>query len=317
MTEELAVATTQTLSMLIIGLSVTAATGADLSPITINSERQLFIDDYVIESLEGVSKTLNQPTKHRANPVLSMVPKGDGAWENGMPVHFSSVLFDEEEKLFKMWYSLHEKGKSDPFAVLAYATSRDGIDWDKSTLGIHKYRDTLNNNVVIPHEGLECGVFKDPHETNPARRYKMLYANIRAAYSADGLHWTDYNNGKKVIFHPPGHDTQSAPYWDEGLGKYVAIVRDRLGQINEVRRKLVTGQTARAIWIKLWAYGFRQGRIPEDHSIRRVGQVESDDFVNWRPMRTVLAADAEDPLNQDQFYNMQVLLYGLVSRIYG
>ena len=47
--------------------------------------------------------------------------------------------------------------------MLAYATSRDGIHWDKPSLGIHKYRGTLKNNVVIDHEGLECGLFKDPH----------------------------------------------------------------------------------------------------------------------------------------------------------
>ena len=70
----------------------------------------------------------------------------------------------------------------------------------------------------------------------------MLYRGICAAYSADGLHWTDYNNGEKVIFHAPGHDAQSAPYWDAALGKYVAIVRDRLGVIREVRKQLVTDQ---------------------------------------------------------------------------
>ena len=38
--------------------------------------KQLFIDDHVIESLDGVSKKLNQPTKYAANPVLGMIPKG-------------------------------------------------------------------------------------------------------------------------------------------------------------------------------------------------------------------------------------------------
>ena len=299
---------THTLSMLIVGLVVGSAMGAESGPITLGDERQLFIDDYVVGSLEGVSKTLHQPAKHPANPLLDMVPKGDPAWENGMPLHFSNILFDEEEHRFKMWYSLHEKGKSDPFAVLAYATSQDGIQWDKPSLGLHKYRGTLDNNVVIPHEGLECGIFKDPHETDPAKRFKMLYGNIRAAYSPDGLHWTDYNQGKRVIFHSPGHDAQTAPYWDERLGKYVAIIRDRLGNISKDRPQLVTDPTARATWIKLWAYN-RTGRVPENHSIRRVGQVESDDFIHWTPMRTVVAADEADPLNQDQFYNMQVLVY--------
>lgn len=33
-------------------------------------EKQLFIDDYLIAELNGVSKTLNQPAKHPSNPLL-------------------------------------------------------------------------------------------------------------------------------------------------------------------------------------------------------------------------------------------------------
>ena len=62
----------------------------------IGSTRQLFIDDHLIESLEGASKQLNQPTKHPANPLLPMVPAGSSSWDADMPVQFGSVLFDED-----------------------------------------------------------------------------------------------------------------------------------------------------------------------------------------------------------------------------
>ena len=48
---------------------------------------------------------------------------------------FSSVIFDDDEKLFKMWYGLWERGGEDEATVLAYATSRDGIAWDKPSPG--------------------------------------------------------------------------------------------------------------------------------------------------------------------------------------
>ena len=282
---------------------VTAAAGSELD---VGQSRQLFIDDYIIESLDGVTKTLNQPVKYGANPVLPMVPEGDPSWEAGMHFCFTTILFDEADGLYKMWYSLW--GEKDQSMILAYAHSRDGIRWVKPSLGIVEHRGSRDNNIIMDQDGLETGVFIDPRETDPARRFKMLYQGIRAAYSADGLHWTDYNGGEKVIFHAPGHDSQPVPYWDGRLGKYVAIIRDRTGMIKEVRKKMVTDPWARRVYAQLWG-GLKKDRVPENHSLRRVGQVESDDFVHWTPMRTVVAADDRDPMPRDQFYNMQVLLH--------
>lgn len=297
-----------TIFCVLLSLLSAGQLAAQPTPLRIGRQKQLFIDDYIVATQSGISKTLHQPKKHTANPILPMVPAGESDWQQGMPISFSTVLFDEETAMFKLWYSLHEKGESDSQAVLAYATSYDGHHWETPTLGLHEYRGTWQNNVVIPSQGLECGILKDDHERNPAKRYKMLYPGIRAAYSADGLHWQDYNDGERVIFHAPGHDSQSVPYWDEDLGKYVAIIRDRTGMIKRVRTILVTDPAARAGWKELWG-GEGKKRSPESHSIRQVGQVESDDFLHWTPMRTIVAPDASDPPNRDQFYNMQVLLY--------
>ncbi len=51
----------------------------------IGTGKQLFIDDYVIESLDGtVFKLLNQPLKYAGNPVIEM----DQCWESDM--HFAN-----------------------------------------------------------------------------------------------------------------------------------------------------------------------------------------------------------------------------------
>jgi len=275
----------------------------------IGDVKQLFLDDYIVESLEGASRVLNQPTKHPGNPVLPMVPEGEALWEAGMVTSFGSVIFDEEESIFKMWYSLCEPGLGDETSVLAYVTSEDGVNWRKPSLGIFEYRGTRATNITMDREGIGCGIFKDPREKDPARRYKMLFSDasiqISAAYSADGLHWSRYNQGKSVIC--GGHDSQAIAYWDEQLGKYAAILRDRTGKITDVRSQLVTDPEAREGWRKLWDP--QRNRAPENHSIRRVGQAESDDFVHWTPVRCVLGPDSDDPPNQDQFYNMEVLPY--------
>ena len=279
--------------------------------IALGSERQLFVDDFLIESLDGARQTLNQPTKFEENPVIAGVAKGEARWEAGMRHSFASVLYDPENKLFKMWYSLWAGSGGDEETVLCFTSSDNGIDWQRTWLDLFQHEEWEKTNIVMPHSGIGSGVFEDHRESDPAKRYKMLHMwkdyKIYASYSADGLRWTQYNDGKPVFFQPPGHDSQMVAYWDEGLGKYVGIIRDRTGRISELRPRLVSDPAGRAGWRKVWDP--KKNRSPENHSIRRVGQIESSDFVHWTNYRVIVGPDGEDPLNRDQFYNMEVMPY--------
>ena len=71
--------------------------------IRIGSTRQLFIDDYLIESMSDVELQFHRPTRHIDNPVI----QPDKTWEQaggGVYLFGGTVLFDEEEDIFKMWY---------------------------------------------------------------------------------------------------------------------------------------------------------------------------------------------------------------------
>ncbi len=277
----------------------------------IGSSKQLFLDDSLTHSMTGISRVLNQPVKVAGNPLLPRIPRESPAWDAGMFMGFSSVLYDEQQQLFKMWYGLHPGEGGDELSFLCYATSEDGIHWQKPVLGKVESGGGKRNNIVMPHSGVVSGVFIDERETDPDRRYKMLHMwqgyKVYASHSPDGLNWSPYNQGRPVLFIPPGHDSQMAPYWDPGLGKYVAIVRDRTGRIPDVRPRLTTDPAAGRVWRKLWDP--RGERDPRNHTLRRVGQAVSDDFIHWTDYRPILGADAEDPLNRDQFYNMEVLVY--------
>ena len=61
----------------------------------------LFVDDYLVADLQQVWRTLNRPSKHPDNPLL----KPDRPWEGYLALQPGTVLFDEEEGLFKMWYN--------------------------------------------------------------------------------------------------------------------------------------------------------------------------------------------------------------------
>src|SRR5262249_16165739 len=107
---------------------------APIESVVIIGKRQLFVDNYVVEHMDNLTKTLHQPAKHEGNPVL----KADRSWEGA--VDWASVIHDEEERVFKIWY-LTANG-------LAYGTSRDGIHWEKPSLGIREWQGSKENNLV-------------------------------------------------------------------------------------------------------------------------------------------------------------------------
>lgn len=69
------------------------------------------------ESIDGIH------WKRRKDPVL--VPDTDWEQTSIMNPH---VLFDEDDKLFKMWYSGGANHEPD---AIGYASSRDGLNWEK------------------------------------------------------------------------------------------------------------------------------------------------------------------------------------------
>ncbi len=89
--------------------------------------KQLFIDDYVIEKLDGVEKVLNQPVKHSRNPIVT----ADQPWEQGQKLTYATVMFDQTENIFKLWYGCWLIDAKPSEQVIGYATSQDGIVWKK------------------------------------------------------------------------------------------------------------------------------------------------------------------------------------------
>src|SRR5438105_9192746 len=86
--------------------------------IPIDVGRQLFVDDFLIERTT-LTRTHHRPTYHARNPVLT-----------GGMVFSDGVFYDPQDRLFKMWYLT--KGGT------AYATSKDGLAWDKPELDVKK-----------------------------------------------------------------------------------------------------------------------------------------------------------------------------------
>ena len=149
----------------------------------IGGNKQLFIDDHVIESLSHVKQILNPAVKHPANPLL----KQDRPWE-GHYIGLQRIIYDPDQGMYRMWYRAtgafeSQKGGADrlrPYRwdwsvtggkavrskveevygyrqyaggqdwVLCYATSRDGIHWEKPNLGQVEFEGSRDNNLLPP-----------------------------------------------------------------------------------------------------------------------------------------------------------------------
>lgn len=151
--------------------------------IPIDVGRQLFVDDFLIESTT-LKRTYRRPAYDPQNPVL----KPDEAWERRgsgpMAMPFSDgVWFDPRDRLFKMWYYAGYRG-----AATCWAFSQDGLHWTKPKLDV-----VAGTNIV--HQGMRDSgaVWLDDETADPGERFKMaLYDSGRLILfrSPDGIHWT-------------------------------------------------------------------------------------------------------------------------------
>src|SRR5205814_58804 len=157
------------------------------------------------------------------------------------------------EKIFKAWYGgksgrqvvgVPATGQLVDGSVLCYATSNDGIHWERPALGLHEVLGTRENNVVIGddhHNGLDHweSILKDPLELNPERRYKALgwssydwagpMSGLYTMTSPDGLHWT-HTPEPVFRYHPrPGkNDLKSTVAGSGGVGDAHGLMIDTL-----------------------------------------------------------------------------------------
>jgi hypothetical protein len=157
------------------------------SVIPIDVGRQLFVDDFLIESTT-LQRAFHQAEYHPATPVL----KPDKPWEQEGNEGATAMVFsdgvwhDPQDRLFKMWYMGGYTRST------CYATSTDGLHWDKPALDVRP-----GTNIVQPDGRDSTTVWLDQEEKDPQRRYKLFRSHslgehwgLTLHFSADGIHWS-------------------------------------------------------------------------------------------------------------------------------
>jgi hypothetical protein len=163
------------------------------SPLEIGNRAQICADRTWIASTRGVAFRQHEGEKSSDNPLV----KADRPWEGWRVNIYGSVLHDADEQIFKMWY-VGDATPDFPNYATCYATSRDGLHWEKPLVGTVTSALGLTKHNVVADACLLASVMKDDGESDPARRYKMVCwvqkpkpeGGPHTFGSPDGLHWT-------------------------------------------------------------------------------------------------------------------------------
>jgi hypothetical protein len=309
-----------------------AATGASKkaeAPFLIGKQHQLFLDDYLIERLDRITRRVCPIRKYEGNPVI--VKEAD--WEPAGYRLFGSVIYDEQEKVYKAW--------CDSRGGVHYFTSADGFHWDKPRLGLYTAFDGAPSNRVVLSgnrrfaKGAEqkwkaylngkskeeavrkgwrmfvelWGVFKDLEDPDPARRYKMGFCYIDDNYqgpprdtirgrqergfsvatSPDGIHWEPRD---EAVTHAT---VDGQTHWcrPPGSKRYLLYGRNSGGRLSP-------------------EFVARHGKNPlsKTNAGRAALWAETDNFLKWKcdQGEPLLAADALDGPG-DEIYSLHGLPY--------
>lgn len=235
------------------------------------------LDARLIEDTHLLARFVEAPKLKTPGPVVA-------------PGQMYGSVLREPSGLWKMWYLNGRQpvsGMADIFYRMCYATSSDGVHWEKPDLNLIDAPDGLSpNNAFLDcysydgngadltgsggAEGM-C-IFDAEITPHPAARgrYTAFYraspsdrigGNL-AAYSDDGLRWTAYPENPIV---PAISDNTYSVFYDARLGQYVMYGR-------------------------MW--GIIAGR--EANATRKIARQVSDDLVHWSTPRIVLDTDDGD-----------------------
>ena len=248
-------------SGLVVVLLLLIATGlAAESPFDVGDRAQLFVDRILVHKADRIFFTQHSGRPHPENPLIL----ADRPWEGWRLEMHGTVIYDQEEGIFKMWY-LGDAGDSrdyfDSRYFICYATSRDGVRWEKPLVG------TLPSNNGQPHNAVLTGttlgnVVKDSRDPDSNRRYKLMGSSGKTYVSPDGLHWRPYSQGSVW----PDLADATTGFRDERRSLFVMFPK--------------VGNRARTYWL--------------GHKRRLFYTITSRDFVDWTEPVLTWTTDARD-----------------------
>ena len=251
------------------------------STIDIGSRLELFVDDYLIDSMDGTDLKLHKPVGRE------IVLQHDRPWEGS--VTWCPVVIKEGDR-YRMWY---RAGSDRPrpgqqtkvFYNNAYAESTDGIHWERPNLGMYEFDGSTDNNIMMDSSVCHnVSVFIDGKPGTPAsERYKAIAkgpakvgesGTLRGFTSADGINWNVVEPDPLIVAPSDNwamFDSPNIVFWDDLQQQYQLFARGWLPNPPELHSDFSRG-----------GGGYR--------TIRRT---VSEDFTSWSDFEEIDMGDSQ------------------------
>ena len=220
--------------------------------------KNLFLDDHIIAESTGLTRTMHKPSNRR------LVLKADRPSDGENITTASAPMWIPDENRYRMIYEA--RGVKGRYKEKAYgiAVSDDGLNWEKSDLGIVQYEGKDTNWYTTPGDERLWHVIHDPDDEDDRRRYKGLVkvdgkgpsghgtSGHQPVISADGYHWEKVDC--PIL---PSGDAGTLTY-DRGRRRYMALMK-------------------------------YQGPNGRTYNLST-----SEDYVNWSPPKHIFGTDDQD-----------------------
>jgi hypothetical protein len=194
--------------------------------VEIGSRRELFVDELLIDRLEGEARRVLQ---HPVPREIALVC--DKPWE-GNGLGYVTVMQDGD--LYRMYY----RGADYHYGVTAthpqtycYAESHDGIRWTRPEINLIEFAGSKQNNIVISEEqfGGIAHNFSPFFDTRPGvpadQRFKAIGgAPLHLLVSIDGIRWR--KSVEAPVITEGAFDSQNLVFWDVYRKSYRAYHRE-------------------------------------------------------------------------------------------
>jgi hypothetical protein len=277
---------------------VLSATGAGRGPafaqtvetIDLGNRRELFIDDHLVAEMKQLQLLVHQPVREETAVTCDQPWEGNGA-------NYFTVLYDPQESIYRMYYHAWQIPTGiEPGGPLtiAYFQSRDGIAWERPSLGLCEFNGSTDNNIILDKmgDGTGCHDFSPFIDENPdappEARYKATGAGehtnrgVWVYQSPDGIHWTPMAD--RPVFDKGMFDSQNVSFWSAEEQQYVLY--------------------------------YRTFSEPGYTGTRLVSRAVSKDFLHWTDEGVIRFPNGEGPHELAQYYVSQIKPYPRAPHVY-
>jgi hypothetical protein len=203
-----------------------------MDSINIGSQRELFVNDFLIERMDELDLLLHHPVAREVAIVF------DAPWEGNTSAYVT--VFEDGDR-FRMYYrgSNYDRTTGEYSEErTCYAESTDGIHWTKPELSLFEYDGSKENNIVW--EGIGAHNFTPFKDANPDcpenAKYKALASGeegLVAYESSDGIHWSLIQS--EPVITKGKFDSQNLAFWDPVRGEYREYHRDFRDGVRDIR----------------------------------------------------------------------------------